>query len=92
MRVLLIEDEAKTAKFLQRGLAEAGFVVDVAEDGADGLHLVQQFHFDLIILDIMLPKMDGWQVLTHLRQEEENSLVLLLSVVMLFLNGCEVLH
>ena len=69
MRILVIEDEAKTAKFLKKGLGEAGFVVDVAGDGLDGLHLAQELQFDLVILDVMLPGLDGWQVLTRLRQE-----------------------
>ena len=53
MRILVIEDEAKTAKFLQKGLGEAGFVVDVAADGLDGLYLAQELQFDLVILDVM---------------------------------------
>jgi len=48
MRILVIEDETKTAKFLKKGLGEAGFVVDVAEDGVDGLHLAQEMEFDLV--------------------------------------------
>ena len=68
MRILVIEDEVKTAKFLKKGLGEAGFVVDVAGDGRDGLELAKTVEFDLIILDIMLPGLDGWQVLTGLRQ------------------------
>src|SRR6202050_1768445 len=79
MRILVIEDEAKTAKFLKKGLGEAGFVVDVAGDGLDGLHLAQELQFDLIILDVMLPGLDGWQVLTRMRQEGQRSLVLFLT-------------
>src|SRR5262249_54452215 len=67
MRILIIEDESKTAKFLQKGLGENGFVVDVAADGLDGLHVAQEVEFDLIILDVMIPNLDGWQVLTRLR-------------------------
>ena len=70
MRILVIEDEAKTAKFLKKGLGEAGYVVDVARDGLQGLHLAQELEFDLVILDVMLPSVDGWQVLTRLRQEK----------------------
>lgn len=76
MRILVIEDEAKTAKFLKKGLGEAGFVVDVAEDGLEGLHLALELEFDLIILDVMLPSLDGWQVLTCLRQAGRHALVL----------------
>jgi two-component system copper resistance phosphate regulon response regulator CusR len=79
MRILVIEDEVKTAKFLKKGLGEAGFVVDVAGDGLDGLHLAQELQFDLIILDVMLPGLDGWQVLTHLRQEGRQAPVLILT-------------
>jgi two-component system copper resistance phosphate regulon response regulator CusR len=79
VRILVIEDEAKTAKFLKKGLREAGFVVDVAETGLDGLHLTLELHFDLIILDVMLPGLDGWQILARLRQEGRRGLVLLLT-------------
>ena len=79
MRILVIEDEAKTAKFLKKGLAEAGFVVDVAGHGLDGLHLAQESQFDLLVLDVMLPGLDGWQVLTRLREEGAPVLVLLLT-------------
>lgn len=79
MRILVIEDESKTAKFLKKGLEEAGLVVSVAGDGIDGLHLAQELEFDLVILDVMLPGLDGWQVLTQLRQESRRVLVLLLT-------------
>ena len=79
MRILVVEDEVKTAKFLQKGLAEAGFVVDVAVDGLDGLYLAQELEFDLVILDVMLPGIDGWEVLTRLRQEGRRALVLVLT-------------
>ena len=79
MRILVVEDEFKTAKFLQKGLGEAGFVVDVAHDGLDGLELAKSLDFDLIILDIMLPSLDGWQVLTLLRQAGKSTQVLFLT-------------
>jgi two-component system copper resistance phosphate regulon response regulator CusR len=79
MRILVVEDEAKTARFLKKGLEESGFVVDVAVDGPSGFHLAQEMRFDLIILDVMLPGLDGWQILTHLRQEGNRTLVLLLT-------------
>jgi two-component system copper resistance phosphate regulon response regulator CusR len=79
MKILVIEDEAKTAKFLKKGLGEAGFVVDVASDGLDGLELAKNVDFDLIILDIMLPTLDGWQVLTRLRQAGRHTQVLFLT-------------
>jgi two-component system copper resistance phosphate regulon response regulator CusR len=79
MKILIVEDEAKTAKFLRKGFEEAGFVIDVADDGLEGLHLAREVDFDLIILDVMLPDLDGWQVLTRLRQAGRRSLVLLLT-------------
>ncbi len=75
----MIEDEAKTAKFLKKGLGEAGFVVDIADDGLDGLEFAKNFDFDLIILDIMLPSLNGWQVLTQLRQAGRTTQVLFLT-------------
>jgi two-component system copper resistance phosphate regulon response regulator CusR len=79
MKILIVEDEPKTAKYLQKGLAESGFVVNVAENGLDGLHLALELDFDLVILDVMLPDLDGWQVLSRLRQEGKHSLVLFLT-------------
>jgi two-component system copper resistance phosphate regulon response regulator CusR len=79
MRILVVDDEAKTAKFLKKGLGEAGFVVDVAADGLDGLQMAQDVDFDLVILDIMLPSLNGWQVLTRLRQAGRVTPVLLLT-------------
>src|ERR1700760_3221106 len=79
MKILVVEDEVKTAKFLKKGLNEAGFVVDVAKDGFEGFHLAREVEFDLVILDVMLPSLDGWQVLTRLRQSGRRSLVLLLT-------------
>jgi len=79
MRLLVIEDEVKTAKFLKKGFSEAGYVVDVAGDGLEGLHLAIEVDLDLIVLDVMLPGLDGWQVLTRLRQTNRKVPVLLLT-------------
>ncbi|HUB51163.1 MAG TPA: heavy metal response regulator transcription factor [Terracidiphilus sp.] len=79
MKILVIEDEVKTAKFLKKGLSEAGYVVDVAEDGLGGLHLALEVDFDLIILDVMLPGQDGWHVLARLREAGRKALVLMLT-------------
>ena len=79
MKILVIEDEVKTAKFLKRGLSEAGYVIDVAADGLEGLHLAQEVDFDLVILDVMLPMLDGWQVVARLRKTEQKALVLMLT-------------
>ena len=79
MKILVIEDEVKTAKFLKKGLSEAGYVIDLAADGLEGLHLAQEVDFDLVILDVMLPVLDGWQVLARLRETEQKALVLMLT-------------
>ncbi|OHC60711.1 MAG: DNA-binding response regulator [Rhodocyclales bacterium RIFCSPLOWO2_02_FULL_63_24] len=68
MKLLVVEDEQKTGDYLKQGLVEAGFVVDLARDGVDGLHLGETGDYDLAILDVMLPKLDGWQVLAGLRR------------------------
>jgi two-component system, OmpR family, copper resistance phosphate regulon response regulator CusR len=79
MRILVVDDEAKTAKFLKKGLTEAGFVIDVAANGIDGLQTALDVDFDLVILDVMLPGLDGWQVLSRLRQAGKTTPVLLLT-------------
>jgi two-component system, OmpR family, copper resistance phosphate regulon response regulator CusR len=79
MKILVVEDEAKTAKFLKKGLSEAGYVVDVAGDGLEGLHLALEVDFDLIVLDVMLPGQDGWHVLARLREAGRKALVLMLT-------------
>jgi two-component system copper resistance phosphate regulon response regulator CusR len=63
VRVLVIDDERKTSSYLKTGLSEQGFVVDLARNGEDGLHLAAHGEYDLIILDVMLPQRDGWSVL-----------------------------
>lgn len=68
MKILLVEDEPKTGEYLRQGLGEAGFVVDLAQNGTDGLHLALHENHDLIILDVMLPGLNGWQVLESLRR------------------------
>jgi two-component system copper resistance phosphate regulon response regulator CusR len=79
MKILVVEDETKTAKFLKKGLTEAGYVVDVAPDGLQALHLALEFSVDLIILDVMIPALDGWEVLARLRQAGRQTLVLFLT-------------
>jgi two-component system copper resistance phosphate regulon response regulator CusR len=68
MRILVVEDERKTAAYLKRGLEENGFVVDLASSGDDGLHLARTGAFDLLILDVMLPGLDGWAVIKAVRE------------------------
>jgi two-component system, OmpR family, copper resistance phosphate regulon response regulator CusR len=79
MKILVIEDEVKTAKFLKKGLGEVGYVVDVAPNGLEGLHLAVEVDFDLIVLDVMLPVLDGWQVLARLREAGRKTMVLMLT-------------
>ncbi len=79
MHILIIEDEAKTAAYLHKGLTEQGFVVDLAYDGQNGLFMAQQGNYDLIILDIMLPKLDGWRVIQQFRLSDRKVPVIFLS-------------
>lgn len=71
MRILVVEDEAKTADYLRKALSEAGYAVETAHNGLDGLHLVAEFEFALIILDVMLPGLDGWQLLQRIRRNSQ---------------------
>ncbi|PSL13688.1 heavy metal response regulator [Marinobacterium halophilum] len=71
MRILVVEDEHKTADYLFKGLSESGYTVAVALNGLDGQHLIQEEEFDLIILDVMLPGMNGWQLLQTIRRTSQ---------------------
>jgi len=79
MRILIVEDERKTAAYLRKGLSESGFVVDVANQGDDGLHLALSQDYDLVVLDVMLPERDGWSVLAAIRQAGKQTPVLFLT-------------
>lgn len=79
MRLLVVEDEAKISDFLKRGLESAGFAVDVAGDGARALDLVHSADYDLIILDLMLPDVDGLELLKKIRNRRASPPVLILS-------------
>jgi len=81
MRILIIEDEAKTATFLSQGLKENGFSVDKVDNGIDGLSALEQNNYDLAILDIMLPLLDGWSVLTVIRNKDIQTRILLLTAM-----------
>ncbi|PQA80016.1 DNA-binding response regulator [Limnohabitans sp. TS-CS-82] len=72
MKILIVEDEPKTGEYLRQGLREAGFLVELAQTGIDGLHLAEQGDFELVILDVMLPGLNGWQVLEALRKRGLN--------------------
>lgn len=79
MHILVIEDEAKTAAYLQQGLSENGFVVDTAGRGDEGLHLAQTQSYDLFVLDVMLPERDGWSILGEIRRSGKQTPVLFLT-------------
>ena len=79
MKILVAEDETKTGTYLKQGLVEAGFVVDLAVNGLDGLHLALTEAYDLAILDVMLPGIDGWQVLQGIRRAGKEMPVLFLT-------------
>ena len=77
MRILLVEDEPKTGAYLQQGLRESGYLADLAINGRDGLHLALEEDYDLVILDVMLPLMDGWTVLRRLREQRDTPVLFL---------------
>ncbi len=77
MRLLVIEDEPKLAEYLRRGLTQSGYVVDVASDGIDGRHLALEGDYDLVLLDVMLPGIDGFGVLSDLRQAKRTPVLML---------------
>ncbi len=79
MRILVVEDERKVARFIERGLKEERFAVDVAPDGEEGLFRAQSNDYDLIVLDVLMPKMDGFQVLRELRAAKCRARILMLT-------------
>ena len=79
MRILVVEDEPKTGDYLKQGLTEAGFMVDLARDGLDGLHLALTEAYELAVLDVMLPGIEGWQVLQGIRKAGKDMPVLFLT-------------
>ena len=79
MRILIVEDEQKMGAYLRQGLSENGFVVDLARNGTDGQHLALSGDYDLIILDVMLPGIDGWHVMQALRRAGKAMPVLFLT-------------
>ncbi len=79
MKILIVEDEQKTGDYLKQGLSEAGFVVDLVRDGLDGVHQALTNDYELIVLDVMLPKLDGWQALQRIRQGGKHMPVLFLT-------------
>jgi len=79
MRILIIEDESKTAAYLKKGLAEHGCAADLAPTGEDGMRLARAARYDVIVLDVMLPGRDGWSILAELREGGNDVPVLLLT-------------
>lgn len=79
MKILIVEDEQKTGDYLKQGLSEAGFVTDLALNGIDGLHLTLTGDYDLLVLDVMLPGLTGWQILEDLRRRGQEMPVLFLT-------------
>lgn len=77
MRILVVEDEAKTGEYLRKGLGESGYIVDLAKTGFDGKHMAISEDYELIVLDIMLPGIDGWQVLREVRSEKDTPVLCL---------------
>lgn len=80
MKILIVEDEKKVANFVKKGLQEEGYAVDLAVNGEDGLAMATATHYDLVILDIYLPKLDGISVLKKMREAKIRNPVLLLTV------------
>ncbi|ALP53777.1 two-component system response regulator [Candidatus Tenderia electrophaga] len=79
MKILIVEDETKIGDYLKQGLSEAGFVVDLARHGLDGHHLAMTESYDLVILDVLLPDVDGWRILKSLREAGSKVPVLFLT-------------
>jgi two-component system copper resistance phosphate regulon response regulator CusR len=77
MRLLVVEDEPKAGDYIQKGLSESGFVVDLVRSGIDGLAAATAMHYDLIVLDVMLPGLDGWQVISALRKSLDTPVLFL---------------
>jgi len=79
MRLLLVEDDARTAQFVKKGLSQAGFSVDHANDGLDGLFMVQNASYDVAVIDIMLPRLDGLSLIERLRKQKITLPIIVLS-------------
>ena len=73
VKILIVEDEKKTGEYLTKGLTEAGFVVDLADNGLNGYHLAMTSDYDLLILDIMLPDVNGWDIVRAARRRERHA-------------------
>ncbi|MBI3772441.1 MAG: heavy metal response regulator transcription factor [Gammaproteobacteria bacterium] len=81
MKVLIIEDEPKTVTFLKKGFTEEGYIAEVAQDGVDGLHMATTGSYDVVVLDIQLPRQDGWAVLQEIRKRDQHQPVIILTAL-----------
>ncbi|HAG1882955.1 TPA: heavy metal response regulator transcription factor [Salmonella enterica] len=81
MKILIVEDETKTGEYLSKGLTEAGFIVDLADNGLTGYHYAMTAEYDLIVLDIMLPDVNGWDIVRMLRAGGKGMPILLLTAL-----------
>ncbi|EBU6211265.1 TPA: copper/silver response regulator transcription factor [Salmonella enterica subsp. enterica serovar 40:-:1,5] len=81
MKILIVEDEAKTGEYLSKGLTEAGFIVDLTDNGLSGYHYAMMAEYDLIVLDIMLPDVNGWDIVRMLRSAGKGMPILLLTAL-----------
>jgi two-component system OmpR family response regulator len=77
MRILIVEDEPDLLRSLAQALREEGYAVDTAADGEDGLYKAENYDYDTVVLDVMLPKMDGWQILAKLRKTKKTPVLML---------------
>src|SRR3546814_222928 len=77
MRILVIEDERKLAHYLQKGLTEHNYVVDIASNGVDGRHAALEGNYDLVVLDVMLPGIDGFEILKDMRELKDTPVLML---------------
>ncbi|AZW14605.1 DNA-binding response regulator [Bordetella bronchiseptica] len=77
MAILVVEDDLKTGDYLKKGLLESGYSVDLARNGIDGLHRLREQRYDVLVLDVMLPGKDGWQVIEEVRQDSDVPVIFL---------------
>jgi len=77
VKILVIEDEPKAREYMRSGLTESGYVVDVAANGQEGLFMAQEHHYDLILLDVMMPRMNGWEVMAQLDEQFDTPVIFL---------------
>src|SRR6185369_7183272 len=77
MRILVVEDEPRLLKSLAKALREEGYAVDTAEAGDEGLYKAETYNYDALVLDVMLPRLDGWEILERLRQQKQTPVLML---------------